>query len=67
MPNNSDQRAAELHELAAHTHRAAAAQNGKEDHPTGHELSKQALEHANKAFQSSEEALCKSAKSAEKT
>jgi hypothetical protein len=66
MPNNSHQRAAELHEIAAHTHRAAAAHDGKEDHQTGHELSKQALEHANKAFQLSQDASRKSAQSAEK-
>jgi len=38
----------------------------KEDHQTGHEHSKQALEHANKAFQWSQEAHRKSLKSAEK-
>ena len=64
MPNDSHQRAAEFHELAAHAHRAAAVHHGKEDHLTGHELSKQALEHANKAFQWSQEAHGKSAKAA---
>jgi len=34
MPNDSHQRAADFHELAAHTHRAAAAHHGKEDHQT---------------------------------
>ena len=66
MPNDSHQRAAEFHELAAHAHRAAAAHHGKEDHLTGHELSKQALEHANKASQWSQEAHRKSAKAAGK-
>jgi hypothetical protein len=51
---------------AAHTHRAAAAHHGKEDHQTGHEHSKQAMEHANKAFQWSQEANRKSVKSTEK-
>jgi len=43
MPNDSHQRAAEFHELAAHAHRAAAVRHGKEDHQTGHEHSKQAM------------------------
>lgn len=44
------QRAAELHEVAAHAHRAAA-QHGKQEHLTGHELSRQALEHSEEAYQ----------------
>jgi hypothetical protein len=66
MPYNSHQRAAEFHELAAHAHRAAAASHEKEDHLTGHELSRQALEHANKAFEWSQEAHRKSVESAGK-
>jgi hypothetical protein len=66
MPYNSHQRAAELHELAAHAHRAAAVAHGKGDHLTGHELSRQAMEHANKAFEWSQDAHQKSAKSVEK-
>jgi hypothetical protein len=42
------QRAAELHDLAAHAHRAAE-QHGKQEHETGHELSRQALEHSQAA------------------
>jgi hypothetical protein len=64
LPNNSHQRAAELHDLAAHAHRAAAAHHGKEDHQTAHEHSKQALEYSNKAHQRSEEAVKKSADTA---
>ncbi len=60
MPNDSHQRAAEFHEMAAHAHRAAAVSHGKGDHLTGHELSKQALEHAKKAFEWSQEANRKS-------
>ncbi len=37
------QRAAELHDVAAHAH-GVAEQHGKQDHLTGHELSRQALE-----------------------
>jgi hypothetical protein len=36
------QRAAELHDLAAHAHRSAL-QHGQQDHETGHEHSRQAL------------------------
>ena len=56
MPNNSHQRAAEFHDLAAHAHRAAAVHHGKEDHQTAHEYSKEALEYSSKAHQRSEEA-----------
>jgi hypothetical protein len=56
MPNDSHRRAAEFHEQAAHAHRAAAVHHGKEDHLTGHELSRQAMEHATKAFKASQEA-----------
>ena len=38
------QRAAELHDSAAHAHRVGE-QQGKADHLTGHEHSRQALEH----------------------
>jgi hypothetical protein len=38
------QRAAELHDGAAHAHRAAI-EHGQEDHLTPHELSRQSLEH----------------------
>jgi hypothetical protein len=39
------QRAAERHDLGAHAHRVAEEQHGKQDHLTGHEQSRQALEH----------------------
>jgi hypothetical protein len=67
MPNESHQRAAEFHELPAHAHRAAAAHHEKEDHQSGHERCKQALEHANKAFQWSQEAHWASVKVREKS
>lgn len=44
------QRAAELHDAAAHAHRLAE-QQGKQDHLTGHELSRRALEHSEQAHQ----------------
>jgi hypothetical protein len=47
------QRAAELHDNAAHTHRMAE-QNGQQDHLTGHEHSRQALEHTEDAHQYSQ-------------
>ena len=42
--------------MAAHAHRAAAAQHGKGEHLSGHEHSRQAMEHAAKAWQYSQEA-----------
>ncbi len=43
------QRAAELHDIAAHAHRAAA-QHGQQDHLTGQEQSRHALEHSQNAY-----------------
>ena len=45
------QRAAELHDAAAHAHRSAAEAHEKQDHQTGQELSRQALEHSELAYQ----------------
>jgi hypothetical protein len=50
------QRAAELHDLAAHAHRSAAEHNGQQDHLTPHELSRRALEHSEEAHRHSQEA-----------
>ena len=46
----SQQIAAEHHDLAAHAHRSGAEHHGKEDHRTGHESSRQNLEHSNQAY-----------------
>src|ERR1019366_1790260 len=51
--HDSQQKAAEYHNLAAHAHRTAAVHQGQEDHLTGHEHSRQALEHSNTAYQHS--------------
>ena len=56
MPQDSHQRAAEFHELAAHAHRAAAVHLDKQDHKTAHEFSRQALEHSAKAHEFTQEA-----------
>ena len=48
--HESQQIAAEHRDLAAHAHRAGAEHHGKEDHLTGHESSRQGLEHSNKAY-----------------
>src|SRR6185295_11798191 len=48
--HESQQIAAEHRDLAAHAHRAGAEHHGKEDHQTGHESSRQALEHSNQAY-----------------
>jgi hypothetical protein len=55
-----------MHERAAHAHRVAAAHHGNEDHLNAHELSRQALDHATRAFEQSQEAHRKSAKAAGK-
>jgi len=49
--NDSNQKAAEMHRMAAHAHLAAAEQHGKGDHLGGHESSRIALEHATRAFE----------------
>jgi hypothetical protein len=46
----SQQIAAEHQNLAAHAHLTGAVQHGQEDHLTGHERSRQALEHSNQAY-----------------
>jgi len=63
MPQSPHNRIAELHNLAAHAHTAAAVAHGKGDHLTAHELSKQALEYSRNAHQLSEELATKVAQS----
>jgi len=46
----SQQVAAEKQNLAAHAHLTGAVQHGQADHLSGHERSRQALEHSNKAY-----------------
>lgn len=48
------QRAAELHNSAAHAHLVAAESHERQDHQTGHERSRQALEHSQKAHEQSD-------------
>jgi L-aminopeptidase/D-esterase-like protein len=55
MPQSTHERAAELHNLAAHAHAAAAESHGKADHLTAHELSQQALEHSQNAHRQSQQ------------
>jgi hypothetical protein len=59
MPQSPHNRLAELHNLAAHAH---AAEHGKGDHLSAHELTKQAQEHAMNAYRLSEELASKVAK-----
>ena len=65
MPQSSNARAAELHNLAAHAHAAAAVAHGKGDHLTAHELSKQAHEQSMNALKLAEE-LAREAKKSSK-
>jgi hypothetical protein len=62
MPTSPHNRIAELHNLAAHAHAAAAVAHGKADHLTAHDLSKQALEHSMNAHKLSQELATKNAK-----
>jgi hypothetical protein len=52
------QRAAELHDAAAHAHRVAE-QGGKQDHLTGHEHSRQALEQSQEAHRHTQKAAAR--------
>ncbi len=49
MSQRTHERAAELHNLAAHAHMAAAVAHGKGNHRTANELSKLAHEHSRNA------------------
>ena len=49
------QRAAELHGMAAHAHNSAAEHRDHQDHLTGQEYSRQALEHSERAYLYSQE------------
>jgi len=53
MPQSTHDRSAELHNLAEHTHDAAAGHD-KADHLTSHELTKQADEHSKKMHERDE-------------
>ncbi len=62
MPQSTHDRIAELHNLAAHSHSAAAVAHGKGDHLTAHELSRQAHEHSMNALKLSEGLAARDAK-----
>jgi len=49
-----------MHEKAAQAHRVAATRHGQEDHLTAHEMSKQALDRSERAFEAAQEAHRKS-------
>lgn len=49
------QRAVEMQDVASHAHMVAAESREKQDHPTGHELSRQALEHSPRAQEKRDE------------
>ena len=50
MPQSPHDRLAELHNLAAHAHAAAATAHSKGDHLTAHELSERANEYSMNAY-----------------
>jgi hypothetical protein len=62
MPQSAHDRAAELHNLAAHAHAAAAAAHGKGDYLTAHELTKQAHEHSTNVHKLAEELALKTSR-----
>jgi len=53
MSQNPHERAAELHNQAAHAHMSAAASHNKGDHFTAHELSEKAHEQSLEALRHS--------------
>jgi hypothetical protein len=55
MSQSPHDRLAELHNLAAHAHAAAAVAHDKGDHLTAHELTLRAHEHSSNARKLSEE------------
>jgi hypothetical protein len=57
MPQSPHDRIAELHNLAGHTHFAAAVAHRKKDHASGLELSQKANEYSADAHRQSEEIL----------
>ena len=63
MPQSPHDRLAELHNLAAHAHAAAAVAHGKGDHRSGHELTGQAHEHSMNVHKLAEELATKAATS----
>ena len=67
MPVSTHKPIAELHNLAAHAHTAAAAAHDKGDHLSAHELTKQAFEHSRNAFKLSETLAAESQKSSKKS
>ena len=52
--NETFRKATEIQDWAAHVHRQDADKHGKQDHETGHEQSRQSLEHASQAYLQSE-------------
>jgi hypothetical protein len=60
MPQSTHDRVAELHNLAAHAHAAAAVAHEKGDRLTANELTKQAHEHSMNVHKLSEDLVSKS-------
>jgi hypothetical protein len=63
MPQSTQNRVAELHNLAIHAHEAAAAAHNRGDHLIAHELTKRTLEHTINAFVLAEKLSAKAVKS----
>lgn len=63
MPQSTHDRAAELHNLAAHAHTAAAAALDNGDHLSAHELTRKALEQSMNAYKHAEDLVAQDSKS----
>lgn len=57
MPNESNQRATEMHNIASHKHEVGAVQKEKQEHLSAHEMSRKALDHSVEAHEREQEAL----------
>ncbi len=62
MPQSTQNRVAELHNLAIHAHEAAAAAHNRGDHLTAHELTRRTLEHSINAFMLAEKLSARTVK-----
>ncbi len=53
---DSHEQVTKLQETAAHAYLVASEGHGKQDHATGHERSRQALEHSHKTYEQNQQA-----------
>lgn len=56
MPDESNHRATEMHNIASHKHETGAVQKEKQEHLSAHEMSRRAHDHFVRAHEKKEEA-----------